>query len=193
MSSKFRKYVEDRLAALEEEAALLRNALDVLTDFEREDEFFAAARSVSKDDAGVQDSTGSNVKDPEADVTAKATRKATTREKPAVKKTCSKRGCTNVVVAKGLCRKHYDKANPRSSRSKKKEEAASDSASTAAEGADPDPPAADKKLPRNRVPCGHPHCDASVPFTGGIPDEPMYCSDFCRNNHARILAETAAN
>lgn len=120
MSSKFRKYVEDRLAGLEEEAALLRNALNVLTDFEREDEFFAAARSVSKDDAGVPDSTGSNAKDPEADVTAKATRKATTRKKPAVKKTCSKRGCTNVVVAKGLCRKHYDRANPRSSRSRKR-------------------------------------------------------------------------
>ncbi|MCZ0938551.1 MAG: hypothetical protein OXJ55_07930 [Caldilineaceae bacterium] len=191
MSSKFREYVQDRLLAVEEEAALLRNALDVLTDYEAEESFRTELRSKSKEEPAKRPSKAAGRKKP-------AGKKAATG-----KKKCSVEGCTNVVVAKGLCRKCYDRANPRPSRGKKAPQPAQ--ADESAPDRDPDQPVADpaliakaspqadRKLPKNRVPCGHPHCDASVPYTGGIPDEPMYCSDFCRNNHARILAETAAN
>jgi len=206
MSSKFREYVQDRLAAVEEEAALLRNALDVLTDYEAEESFRTELRSKSKEEP------------------AKRTSKAAGRKKPAGKtaatgkKKCSVEGCNNAHVAKGLCRKHYDEANPRPSRAKKKAGTRGKKAPQPAQADEPAPdrdpdqpapeggsphadpaliakasPQADRKLPKNRVPCGHPHCDASVPYTGGIPDEPMYCSDFCMNNHKRMLQDASAN
>jgi len=183
MSSKFREYVQARLAAVEDEAAQLRTGLDVLTDYEAEESFRTELRSKSK-------------AEPAKPTSKTAGRKKPAGKKPAAgKKECSTEGCTNVVVAKGLCRKCYDRANPRPSRARKKKDTAADPEPTVADPAliAKAKPQADQRLPKNRVPCGHPHCDASVPFTGGIPDEPMYCSDFCRNNHKRMLQEASAN
>lgn len=202
MSKQLREYLETALAAVEQKAARFRTALEVLDEYEVE------VGNADPPKAGPKAKPASRSGKPPAGTRGKAG-----------KKICTRKGCTSVVVAKGLCRKHYDQANPKSARSTKEKDTASEPASTAAEGEDPDSPApegasppakggpptadpaliakakpqAEQRLPKNRVPCGHPHCDASVPFTGGIPDEPMYCSDFCMNNHKRMLQEASAN
>lgn len=182
MSKQFREYLETALAAVEEKAARFRTALEILDDYD-----------VERLDPPPEGATSGKPDKPKSGTGGgKVSRKppAGTRGK-AGKKECSVEGCTSPANSRGLCRKHYQ----RELKAEKQKAAAKSN------GSDPEPPAADPapatkpsgRLPKNRVPCGHPHCDASVPFTGGIPDEPMYCSDFCRNNHARILAETAAN
>ncbi len=101
---------------------------------------------------------------------------------PACKKECTDPGCHSVTVAKGLCRKHYDQANPKSARTAKKKAPAA-----SAEGR-PSPKGRTLQVKEVRLPCEHPTCDQTYPYRGNGP-KAHYCGDFCRNNHAILLQE----
>lgn len=176
MSKQFREYIEGKLAAVEKEAARLRTAIEVLEDFDADR---PAPAQAEKPDP-VKKAAKKNGAAPPAGTRSKAG-----------KKECTTKGCSNVVVAKGLCRKHYDQANPRPARSRKnksKEEIAESGKAMVQElGANLKEDAPDPRLREGRVMCDHPRCIETTADTG--VEGPHYCSDFCRNNHAKLVAE----